>query len=162
ALEGKPLPNVEDPGALLTEPGVATTPAGFGFVAPGWQPRARHAGTLDDAWPATRAPLLPLDFDARFFHAAAPGLTSAHRFQGGEAVIISQVTQAGAPIAFEVPRRRFTAHVKMWEKTTGHDLELDTLLIEPEAGRVALTYRALVPCPRAFLAIDKVRIAESR
>jgi hypothetical protein len=162
ALEGKPLPNVEDPAAPLVEPAGAASPAGVAFTSPGWLPRARAAGTLDEAWRTTRAPLLPLDFDVGFFHAAAPGLTSAQRFSGGEVVAITSVTADGSTLAFEIPRRRFVAHVLLFGRTTPHPLALDTVLVEPDLGRVLLTYRALVPCPRAFLAIDRIRIAEER
>ncbi len=47
-------------------------PAGFGPVSPFWQDRARHAGTYDDDWVQNRHPLLPQDFDPRFWQCAPP------------------------------------------------------------------------------------------
>src|SRR5437763_15597642 len=54
-----PLPNVEDPSALITRYQDRPAPAGFGFIAPGWEPRKKYAGTYDDAWLSGRCPLLP-------------------------------------------------------------------------------------------------------
>ena len=43
-LAGLPLPNVEDPRALISGPGDSPAPAGFAPIAPNWEPRAR--GTI--------------------------------------------------------------------------------------------------------------------
>src|SRR4029079_407151 len=62
-----PLPNLEDPAALLSFYLETPAPAGFGFIAPTWEPRKRHAGTYDQTWQDTRCPLLPADFSPRFY-----------------------------------------------------------------------------------------------
>jgi hypothetical protein len=51
------------------------SPAGFGPIACHWQPRVGFAGTYGDAWVANRLPLLPDDFDDRFFQ-SAPGISN--------------------------------------------------------------------------------------
>ena len=76
--EGIRLPNLEDPRYPLKSFKNRPPPAGFGFTSPHWQPRAGFAGTYDKAWMKQRMPLLPTDFDRRFFNAApldqvAPG-----------------------------------------------------------------------------------------
>src|SRR6185312_7848826 len=70
------LPNLEHPDHPFRSYGDAPPPAGFGFIAPNWQPRLALAGTFDVAWDRTRKPLLPKDFDRRFFNAASPGLVA--------------------------------------------------------------------------------------
>ena len=69
--EGLKLPNLEDP---ATEPlrdfGQKVVPAGFGFISPHWQPRARYGGTYDEAWSKTRKPMLPKDFDRQIGRAS--------------------------------------------------------------------------------------------
>jgi len=72
--DGMPLPNLEDPKKPLKMYGDTPPPAGFGFISPNWQPRVSYAGTYDGKWEKERAPLLPKDFDTRFFNAASPGL----------------------------------------------------------------------------------------
>src|SRR5262245_60706553 len=49
-------------------------PFGFGFFPKNRPPRLGYAGTYDAKWTESRCPLLPEDFDDRFFQAAFPGL----------------------------------------------------------------------------------------
>jgi hypothetical protein len=86
------LPNIEDPAQLLDDYGGVVTPCGFGFTSPNWQPRAAFAGTYDEEWSTTRKPLLPRDFDRRFFSAAAPGLTAPRYLRGDEDVVVLNAT----------------------------------------------------------------------
>jgi hypothetical protein len=82
------LPNIEDPNQVIQRYGDAVTPCGFGFTSPDWQPRAGFAGTYDDQWSRQRKPLLPVDFDRRFFNAAAPGLVAPGYLRGDEDVVV--------------------------------------------------------------------------
>ncbi|NNE33826.1 MAG: DUF2169 domain-containing protein, partial [Rhodothermales bacterium] len=66
------LPNIEDPKQLISGPSDRPQPVGFGFVGPNWEPRLGFAGTYDDAWDKNRKPLLPVDFDSRFFCSSSP------------------------------------------------------------------------------------------
>jgi hypothetical protein len=86
------LPNIEDPTQLIAEYGAIVPPCGFGFTSPNWEPRAALAGTYDERWSETRKPLLPIDFDRRFFSAAAPGLVAPGYLRGDEDVILLNVT----------------------------------------------------------------------
>ncbi len=89
AEEGKvPIPNIEDPNNLIRRYGDSPAPVGFGFISPNWQPRAQYAGTYDEKWDKTRKPLLPEDFDRRFFNAASPGLIAPGYLRGDEDVMI--------------------------------------------------------------------------
>ncbi len=45
-------------------------PAGLSPIPPFWPQRYRYAGTYDDAWQNERHPLLPEDFDPRFWNCA--------------------------------------------------------------------------------------------
>jgi len=86
------LPNIEDPTQLIGEYGAIVAPCGFGFTSPNWEPRATLAGTYDERWSETRKPLLPIDFDRRFFNAAAPGLIAPGYLRGDEDVVLLNVT----------------------------------------------------------------------
>jgi hypothetical protein len=79
---------------LIGGPGIGL-PAGFGFIAGDWQPRLALAGTYDEAWTKKRAPLLPKDFDRRFFNAATPGLVTADYLAGNEKVLVLGATAEG-------------------------------------------------------------------
>lgn len=64
---GQPAPNVEYPQSLMTRWSQRPTPAGFGPIAGHWSPRVELAGTYDEKWEKTRQPLLPEDFDERYY-----------------------------------------------------------------------------------------------
>jgi len=96
------LPNIEDPKHLITGYGTVVAPCGFGFTSPNWQPRAAFAGTYDERWNATRKPMLPVDFDRRFFTAAAPGLVAPGYLRGDEEVVVLNTTSVSR-LAFQLP-----------------------------------------------------------
>jgi hypothetical protein len=160
-VEGVRLPNLEDPGALIAAPGDRPAPAGFGFIGRDWLPRRALAGTYDDAWQAERMPFLPADFDERYFNAAPPGLTSPRPFRGGEPVLVTNASESG-DLKFQVPSTTLEVTARIRRVAVDIPAALDTVLIEPDAQRVVLTWRATAPCPRSFLYIERVRIAEKR
>jgi len=89
-VAGALLPNIEDPKQLLTKYRGRSVAAGFGFVAPHWEPRRSLAGSYDEAWSRERMPLLPLDFRREFFNAAAPGLVATPHLRGDEVVRVME------------------------------------------------------------------------
>ncbi len=158
-LEGQALPQLEDPSEPLQQLGERPRPVGFGFVSRSWSPRTALAGTYDAAWRAERAPLLPLDFDDRFFLGAPSGLSLA-RLDGGEQVAARGVLPGAGAFEFVVPRRAIEVRIEMGAAATPHRARLDTMVVEPERRRILLTYRASVPVRRRLLDIDRVRITE--
>lgn len=156
-LVGLPLPNLEDPAALLRNPGDAPAPAGFGFVAPAWLPRRTFAGTYDEAWKKGRAPYLPLDFDPRFFHAAHPDLAFDRFLQGGEPVEVLNA-DPGGPLRFSLPRWRIRVRIRIAGSTAEPPARLETVLLEPDEGRLCLTWRAAAPCDKKALRVEEVAV----
>lgn len=65
--EGQRAPNIEDRGASIGLWKSKPRPVGFGPVARHWSPRVQFAGTYDVCWETERLPLLPKDFQERFF-----------------------------------------------------------------------------------------------
>lgn len=156
--DGLRLPNLEDPESLVTSPGENPPVAGFGPIARNWLPRRLRFGVADEAWKRDRFPLLPLDFDRRFFHAAHPDLVASRHFQGGEPVRLEGAAEGG-PVAFRVPRLELSISVSIKGSSATARPVLDTLVITPDERRVVLTYRHTFPCPRNYLPIDGVAIA---
>lgn len=120
------------------------TPVGWGFVAPGWLPRVTYAGTYDKAWQEDRFPLLPEDFDPRFFQTAAPGLTSAKPLKGGEKLRVTGCHKSG-DVSCTLPAIAVSARVafhKGDELTC--PLTLATVLLEPNDRRLTLLWRGEV------------------
>lgn len=160
-LNNVPLPNLEDPAQLIRDPRDRPAPAGFGYYAPNWQPRAGFAGTYDDAWRKARAPYLPLDFNSRFLNMAHPDLICPNYLQGGEPVTITHMHPNG-PLQFDLPQVKLVTRVKIAGETELPPFHLETVILEPNEFKASLVWRAALPCDKRALKISEVAIATSR
>lgn len=155
--EDQPLPNLEDPQALLSEPNDRPPPACFAAVAPTWMPRKGYAGTYDEAWVRKRAPYLPLDFDARFFQLAPPGLVSPGFLQGGEDVVLSGFNR-GSPLHFALPRCSLAVEFDFDGALLPKPPQLEMVLFEPDAGRFQMLWRAGLAVDKKLLKLSHVTV----
>ncbi len=143
--EGLRLPNLEDPEQPPQRFGQVVAPTSFGFVSPHWQPRSLFAGTYDEAWNRARKPLLPKDFNRRYFNAASPGLVAPGFLQGGESVTLVGVSSLGR-CSFALPRVIPTATVELaGSKDAQPALNLDTVILNADEHRAFLLWRASIP-----------------
>jgi hypothetical protein len=141
-VEGLRCPNLEDPARPFMGWGDRPPPSGFGFVSPNWEPRTSYAGTYDARWEKERAPLLPEDFDRRFFCAASPGLVAEGYLRGDEPVVVAGVTAKGG-YTFRLPG---AAPPEVLVERTGEEdatvpTRLDTVIVDTDAGKVFLLWR---------------------
>lgn len=154
------LPNLEDPAHLISGARDRPPPAGFGFIAPSWEPRRRHAGTYDDAWQETRAPYLPKDFDARFFNAASPGLVCPGHLRGGEPVKVRNASPD--PWEVRLPMCELDVKATIDRDVERPSMRLQTVVIEPGAGRLGLVWLGAVGCDKRTLKVKLVTIDAKR
>jgi hypothetical protein len=154
-LPGLPLPNIEDPAALISSSKDAPPPMGFGAVASHWLPRRAYAGTYDDAWMKNRAPYLPSDFDLRFGQVAAPGLQAPGFLQGGEVVELHGMTPQGA-LRFTLPAVRLRVDYRVTPTIEARHPVLDTVIIEPDSSRLVMVWRAGLACDKRVRKIRDV------
>jgi hypothetical protein len=158
--EELPLPNLEDPDHPLERLGQRVPPAGFGFLSPHWQPRAAYAGTYDEAWDKTRKPLLPKDFNRRFFTAATPELVVPGYLQGNEPVAITNASRHGS-LFFSLPGQE--APVITVELAGAEDskpeMRLDTVILDTDAEQILLLWRGHVPLPEGIHDVRSVYIS---
>lgn len=136
------LPNIEDPAVPYRRYGDRPPPAGFGFIAAHWQPRSAFAGTYDAAWDKSRKPLLPQDFDRRFFNAASPGLIAPEYLKGDEPVVVMGVTRAGR-LDFKLPAIAPPTCVVHFHAGKQRALQsvLDTVIVDMDALTLTLMWR---------------------
>lgn len=158
---GAVVPNLEDPRTPIEGGGGRPRAACFGPIAPGWQPRARHAGTYDAAWVRRRSPLLPHDFDRRFFNVAAPELTFDRFLVGGEPVNIVGASRGG-PIHFLLPLCELAIEGCVAGGWRSAPAQLETVMLWPDDDTVSLTWRAKLPADRSLLQIEQVSVAIAR
>jgi hypothetical protein len=154
AIDGTPLPNLEDPTRPIMSWSDTPPPVGLGVVGRNWRPRLKFAGTYDQRWRDERFPFLPEDFDFQYFQSAPTDQQFPH-FEGGEAIRFSNVTANGV---FEVHVPRFD--VPLVYRFRARDVpatpRLDTLIVEPDLGRVLAVWRAAVPLGRKLHALREV------
>lgn len=157
ALVGQPAAQLEDPKHPIG--GSDSVPTAFGAIHRHWQPRASFAGTYDQAWMKTKMPLPPDDFDPRFHVAVPPDQWSLAPLRGDELCEIHGATPAEV-WRFQLPRIAPGFSSIVGGRTQEHRTHLDTILIDADAGRVELTWRAAVPLPRKYQMLERVRMVE--
>jgi len=157
-IVGMKLPNLEDPAQLIAKLGHHPRLSGFGALSASWEPRKSYAGTYDAVWQKSRAPYLPDDFNPRFFNIAHPDFICNGYLQGGEPVEIINASPHGR-VRFTLPMCRFEATVRMGGKTEKPVMNLETVLLEPSASRLCLTWRGSLTCDKKTLKVEQVSVA---
>jgi len=139
AFGGTRVPNVELVSELIVDPRDKPQPAGMGFVSRDWEPRLLYAGTYDQNWLDQRFPLLPRDFKP-LFNQGAPQDQWVQRPKTGDVIRVSGMTPTGH---FEVklPDPTMPLTLRYRNKTVSETMALDTILVEPDHGRLVLTWR---------------------
>lgn len=143
-LDGMYLPNIEDPRHLISDPTNHPSPIGFGFVAKSWAPRIGFAGTYDEAWQKSRAPLLPDDYNPRFTVAAADGLWAANGLSGGEVVDLVQMTANGR-LRFALPKVNVLGSYLAKVPPTNLDMHLVVVFIDADRMTLTLLWQGTEP-----------------
>lgn len=145
--KSKPIPaprimSLNDP---VLELGKAYRPEGFGPLAPAWQNRARHAGTMDAAWEKTRWPELPADFNFAFYNSAHPELIYPGFVNGDEPVRLVNLSRI-PELNFTLPGYALAVLVR-YENGVMMPLpaNLDTIHLQPDKMKAWLTWRAIFP-----------------
>jgi hypothetical protein len=161
-----PLPNIEDPAQPFRSYGERPAPAGFGFIAANWQPRLGFAGTYDGTWDKERKPLLPTDFDRRFFNGASPGLVAPGYLAGNEPVVLLGVTPQGR-VNFHLPGAPapVCSIRTRGDRRTQLRTNLDTVIVDADRQVISLQWRATMPLrdgPHEVLAIDVLADAPAK
>jgi len=161
-VDASKLPNFERPDALIRTPDDRPAPAPVGFVAPGWTPRAEFAGTYDNAWSDTRSPLLPSDFDVRFFDIAPPDLTVPGRLRGDEHGAAMGVSPYGL-LRFTLPG--LIPSATMTGRTAGTmplELALDRVVVDADAGlhgEVVMVWSHGLRVPHGFHDLESITVS---
>lgn len=154
-VNGKPLPNTEESNAPVTSPKGDYRPMSFGPIGRGWEPRYRLAGTYDEDWMESVFPFLPSDFQDAYYQ-CAPADQQMSYPSGGEQVVLLNLSPEGRT-AFRLPR--VDVPVVFFRKRGGSvekPATLDTIVIEPDARRVILTWRTSLPLQRDMFEVPRI------
>ena len=158
-LVGSPVANFEYPGADITRAG----PAGLGPIASHWKPRSDYAGTYDAAWVRARKPLLPTDFDERYFNCAPADQQLRGGLPRDARLLLLNLSRHGT-LSIAIPRVHlryttfFTAAAR--QRHLHHRGKLNTILAEPELDRLTLVWSTVIDCGRDVDHIEATRVIE--
>lgn len=158
-MSGQPAPCLEAPDKPVRRPDDAREPIAFSAIGRHWAPRKDYAGTYDERWRAEVFPFLPEDFDERY-HQCAPVDQQIDYPKGGEEVVLLHMMPGRAQVRFTLPR---FDHLKMRilrrDYTTENPVPVvDTLYVEPDAGRFSAIWRASVPIRRRLQEFDTLAV----
>jgi len=144
-----PLPNIEDPSALVDSPRSRPEPAGFGPLGQLWEQRRKKLGTFDDEWLAERWPWYPKDFDYSFFNAAPPDLQTPGMLKGDEQLYFENLHPKHSQYRSRLPGIRVRCFVNRLDESGATYfrelvMNLDTVCVDMEAEQVGLVWRGVL------------------
>jgi hypothetical protein len=179
------LPNIEDPGDLLTPDRLCLEnfweweklplPAGFGWYSKYWRPRAMYAGVMPadrlaeqelraiyaEALPPEQReiyvnnPLPSMDF--RFFNGASLGLTA--NLKGDEMVETLHLTPEGS-LQFQLPGDAPAIAIDLGHGPRELQVVLHTVMIRLEENEIDLVWRAAIEFagPESLTELRKLKV----
>jgi hypothetical protein len=154
-VDGIPLPNTEESGEPVTDPGGEYPPMSFGPLGRNWFPRYTFAGTYDQYWRDHVFPFLPKDFSDRY-HQSAPDDQQIPYPTGGEDVALLNLSPEGLQ-TFQLPRAEASITVAPRHRDRHQiPMTLDTITFQPSEKRFSLCWRATCPLRRSIFEIDEV------
>jgi hypothetical protein len=109
-------------------------------------------------------PLLPVDFDDRYYQ-CAPSDQQAPRFlSGGEPVMLVNLWPHGEVLRFELPRviLGMETFFSDGQRVLHERPVLQTMIVEPDRSRVALVWHSALPCHPKVHKLLKTRVIEKR
>ena len=133
-VEGRSLPNLEDPAQRITRWNEIVPPAGVGFCPATSGLRLRNGLEIDEK--GSILAVKPALFNEAFPRMIAP------RVEGGQRVRLTGMSVAGA-LDFVVPSLAFTCTVAFGSRLRGEvPFSIDQIGIAPDEGRFFLSFRA--------------------
>ncbi|WP_337270888.1 DUF2169 family type VI secretion system accessory protein [Oryzifoliimicrobium ureilyticus] len=144
-----PAPQITKPGYKLDWKD-RPQPEAFGPMSPWWITRHQYAGTYDGDYVEKRHPLLPEDFDARFWMCAHPDLACPSFLKGDEAYELTNLDQVNAVARGRLPDLTFGVRCQIGERDEWTVLRLDGIHFDwRNDNRIVMTWRARFPLPEA-------------
>ena len=155
-LEGRPLPNLEAPGAPVTDPAKHYSPVSLGPLSRSWAPRLGYAGTHDQRWRDEIFPLPPPDFDERYYQ-SVPADQQMPYPRGGEEVSLLNLRRGGGLARFRLPPVDLPMVVLLRSRKRVPLVPVvDTLILDTDAGTFDMVWRARLPVRRGLHEIHTI------
>ena len=159
SLVGQALPNLDRPDAPFRYWSERPQPIGFGVVGRGWRPRIGFAGTYDEAWLNDIFPFLPADFDDRYFQSAPLDQQLDGALEGAAFTCVNMTVDGRFDVI--VPNIEIPIRFLLADRVEVITPRADTVILEPEVGRIVLLWRAGQKLGRKLTALREVQIGQS-
>ncbi|MCU0633505.1 MAG: DUF2169 domain-containing protein [Gemmatimonadaceae bacterium] len=159
ARAGERVPNLEPLDRPITDAASAHRATAFGPVASQWEPRRSFAGTHDEAWRRTRAPLRPVDFDLRATRCAPVSQQLPDFVRGGEWITLTNLTESGHA-RWRVPYLDLVCHTRFRSTRQRHRGRIVTVCLEPDRAQLTLTWVSELPCHHSLYELDECRVVQ--
>ncbi|SFU10981.1 DUF2169 domain-containing protein [Mesorhizobium sp. YR577] len=150
AARGKPLPRVVSQGTALEKWDSPLKAVSFTCVPKERPRRTRHSGTYDEAWMRRKSPLLPDDFDERYWQFVDQDQSLEAEPSSGARITLTNmmprgVDSDGGAYTVELPRLTFELLTRFKGKWQETDMALQTIHLLPEQGLLTLSYCGSMP-----------------
>jgi hypothetical protein len=144
ALRGTRAPNIEYKPKIIQAG--SPPPAGFGPIPCDWAPRRHLGGTFDKQWEQNRMPILPLDFDDRFYQCAPQDQQIEGFINGGETVELYNLTPNGH-LQFNLPVYSLNFKTSFTNgDEISHKANIHSVIIQPDFPRVLIVWHTHLRC----------------
>lgn len=158
AAVGTMAPSIESVDAPIERWGPRYIPVGLAPIARGWHPRLAAAGTFDESWRRDRFPLLPTDFSYAHFNIAPEDQRHADLAPG---TMIAAVNMSLSGLfVVEVPAPPPAIQFHFADGVVERVAQLDTIVLEPEPGRLLASWRAHVLLGRKPSRLREITIGQ--
>ncbi|MDH4266759.1 MAG: pentapeptide repeat-containing protein, partial [Deltaproteobacteria bacterium] len=146
--KGRPLPNIEEPDALIDSPRRRPEPAGLGPLGRMWELRQGKMGKYKGNYLKQRWPWFPEDFDWGHYNAAPPPMQLEGYLRGDERLYFENLHPRHPQYESWLPGLRVRCFLNhLTEPETDQKLfdeapmKLDTLWVDMEAEKLILVWR---------------------
>lgn len=160
ALDGLLVPNIEYPDTPTKSNPKKNKVAGFGPIPGHWEPRIHYAGSYDDAWKASRFPLLPLDFNPLYYQ-CAPEDQILEEVKGGETVMLQNLTAPYSFLKFTLPKVDILFQTLMDGEYIDTEGKLTTIIMEPDFPRIIMVWLNQLECRNQGKTIEFTRVTHT-
>ena len=134
------LPNLENPDCLISSiKDIPDQPACYGCIEPVWGDNIKYSGTYNEDWRSNQFPLLPTDFNLRFFNIASSRLIADGLLKGGETVKMENLSQQGY-LEFSLPEIKLNCIFRLGNEQIFTKPDIWTVLFEPDEKRFYMVW----------------------
>ncbi len=151
------LPIFELPAeAIQGDQTLSDGPVGMGCIPMGWKQRFRYAGTFDENWYRNKRPLMPDDFDRRFYNTVSQDQVLPRKIKGGEVVKLFGLHPRKPIVQFSIPAQRIRVSFYIKNQVVRGEMAADTLILEPDSERFSVVYRSACSIGSSYRYLQRV------